>query len=267
MKKLALALVCMFSVAFFASCVDPIEHPEPTIGFAEGEEFISANAEITTGEAAWFCIQAKANVQTNKLLKSFYFQIYSGETRYYDTLINDINLAEYEFVTGFQFLDAGTYTVSASTTDADNLAAECRLELVVNASLTSTPINWVKTGSNVEETTKEQLESAGLQWTGSFKEIFATIKPTEGTQLYVRSGDDYASLLTEQQMADYYNSIFETTEPNESYRNITTNNDADYNDMLFTKTADGNYHAVKISHADIETGSYGTQITITGEMK
>ena len=40
MKKLALALVCLVSVAFFASCDPEITNPEPTIAVITGENYV-----------------------------------------------------------------------------------------------------------------------------------------------------------------------------------------------------------------------------------
>lgn len=267
MKKLALALVCLVSVAFFASCDPKVENPEPSVNFLMSEGYISSDAELLTTDTAWFCIQANSNLETKKLLKSFNFLVFSEETRLYDTLIQDINRDSYEFVTGFQFSTPGSYTVTGTVIDVDGFSAECRVNITVENSLQPALINWVRTGANVEEQAKEQLESVGLEWTGSHKEIFATIKALDGVQLWICDGNDFADLLSSQHMANYYNSLFETVPSVAEYRNITTAHSADYNDMLFTKTADGNYHAVLISHAGIETGSYGTKITITGAMK
>ena len=266
MKKLALALVCLVSVAFFASCQKPVEHPEPTIAFLVEEGYISSDVEISTGDTAMFCIKANSNALTNKLLKSFYFQVFTGDERFDDTLFNDINQGTFEYAIGYIFEQPGVYTISAVATDADGYRAECRLNVNVNATLNPSIISWVRKGANLLGDTEAELTAVGLQWTGSYKEIFATIKPLEGTELYVRDGADFANLLNDQQMANYYSTL-EAVTPNESYRNITTAHSADYNDMLFTKDANGDFHAVLIQHAAIETGEFGTQITITGAMK
>lgn len=267
MKKLVLALVCLVSVAFFASCNPKVENPEPSISFLRGEGYISGDVELLTSDTAWFCIQANSNVETKKLLKSFNFLVFSEDSRLYDTLIQDINLGTYEFVTGFQFSTPGSYTVTGTVIDVDGCSAECRANITVESPLQPALISWVRTGANVEEQAKEQLESVGLEWAGSHREIFATIKALDGVELWICDGNDFVNLLTDLHMANYYNGLFETVPAVAEYRNITTDHSADYNDMLFTKTADGNYHAVLISHAGIETGSYGTKITITGAMK
>ena len=50
MKKLALALVCLVSVAFFASCDPTVEHPEPTIALLTGEGYIMLSPPLS-----WAC--------------------------------------------------------------------------------------------------------------------------------------------------------------------------------------------------------------------
>lgn len=270
MKKLALALMCLVSVAFFASCKKTVEHPEPSISFLVAENFISSDATLQTGDVAYFSVKAVANSQTNKLLKTISFMIIDDdtETRLYDTIDQDLNAGSVVFDYGYHFKKAGNYSVVANIIDADGKTNEARLKITVETKLVETAFSWVRTGANVTETTAAQLASVGLQWTGSAKDIFATIKPLEGTKLYVRPGNDYANLLSVNQMAAYYSSFSETTLPSESYRNISATQSADYNDMLFTLTTDGNYHAVLIQHAAIENlGAQGTQITITGNRK
>ena len=267
MKKLALALMCLVSVAFFASCDPQIENPEPTIGFFVGEGYISNDAQIGTNEEFLIGVEAKSNIETNKLLKDFYFQVYTDDTRLWDTLAQDIDQGTYSFFAGFSFQNPGIYTITASIKDADGYTAECTMKLEVNATLEQTPINWVRKGANLVGETEAEMHNVGLEWSGSYKEIFATIKPMEGTELYVCDGNDFANLLSEQDMANYYNNLAENGLAVDRYRNITTAHSDNYNDMLFTKDANGDYHAVLISRAEIETGNYGTQITIIGAVK
>jgi hypothetical protein len=111
------------------------------------------------------------------------------------------------------------------------------------------------------------MAAMGLKWTRSHKEVFATIEPlNDDVVMYLCDGDDFDDIVYWSDKYAYFNDLAETAEPVENYRNITTNNDSSYNDMLAVVYGD-NLFLVHITYADIETGSYGTQITITGEAK
>ena len=45
MKKLALALVCLVSVAFFASCDPTTDQPEPSIAILSGLEYVNGTVD------------------------------------------------------------------------------------------------------------------------------------------------------------------------------------------------------------------------------
>ena len=125
-------------------------------------------------------------------------------------------------------------------------------------------IEWVRKGANVLNA--EEMDSYGLQWTSTYKSPFATIKPIDGAKLYVCSGDDFEGIVTGADKAAYFADLVETATTAESYRKIDVSASADYNDMLAV-VYEGATHLIHITRAEIETGSYGTQITIKGEAK
>ena len=102
MKKLALALVCFASVAFFASCTKTVEHPEPSIAVKTGELFITGSVDQPTvidldDESAIsykYGFHVESNAETKKALKEMVIVMdvttfeESGQVNdiYYDTI-------------------------------------------------------------------------------------------------------------------------------------------------------------------------------------
>ena len=71
MKKLALALMCLVSVAFFASCTQPVENPEPSIAVVTGENYIYDGQTIDLGVNYNLGFRVASNSQTMKELAKF----------------------------------------------------------------------------------------------------------------------------------------------------------------------------------------------------
>ena len=78
MKKLALALMCLVSVAFFASCdkdpiipIDPvITHPEPSIVIIAEEGYLYDGQVIEANQVYPYGFRAASNDSTKKELRS-----------------------------------------------------------------------------------------------------------------------------------------------------------------------------------------------------
>ena len=156
--------------------------------------------------------------------------------------------------------------ITATVTDVAGQTATATITLSINEEqpLFGTTIEWVRKGTDV--LSAEEMAGYGLQWTGSYKDVMATLKPIDGATMYVCNGDDYATIGTMTEKAAYFANLAETATPAENYRNITTNNSANYNDMLAVVNGENTY-LIHITRAEIETGNYGTQITIKGEAK
>jgi len=262
--------MCLVSVAFFASCT-PEGNPSIRVlneeGCVQNGDTVNINTEFDFG------FVMASSIETGKQLSTLTIQIDNGVA---DTLP----------ITGTSFTYRGTLkyefdrdeiiaesVITAVVTDIAGKTATTSITLKVNnpdIPLLETPITWKREGpTNINA---EEMESVGLLWTGSYKEVYATLKPAPAAKLYVCNGDDYDVLETVDQKASYVAGLIETAEPVESYRNITTNNSADYDDMLVT-LFDGNAYLIHITHAEIEpiTNSNGqylrTDITITGARK
>ena len=265
MKKLALALVCLVSVAFFASCQKPIENPEPTIAFMAGDDCISTDAEISTGETAWFDIKAAANTQTNKLLKSFYFQVYVGDERIDDTLFSDINQASFDYFIGYEFEDAGVYTISATVTDADGYSAQCQLDLTVFVSdspLLTRTFTWNRHGG----ADATGLEEFGLKWTSNGKEDFARITPLNGVTMFEFDPEVWDNVNTANELTALFNTAIESGSAITLFNKVSAWASHEYNYVIGTIMQDGKFNLMHVTNGVVSTFK-GTDITITGEAK
>ena len=293
MKKLALALVCMFSVAFFSSCTNTIEHPEPSIAVKTGDYFITGSvdqptiidAEDVNANNFKYGFHVEANSETKKELKNMviimdvitYEEDGQVNDVYYDTIDltgkTSYDFEDYLFVQDkreIYTLIEGTIKAVVTDVDKQTNSATVAFELIMDYTpipLVGRTIEWTRKGTDLIGTTEQEMAAMGLKWTGSYKEVFATIEPLNNdVVMYLCDGDDFDDIVYLDEKYEYFSDLAETATPIQKYRNITTNNDAVYNDMLAVVYGE-EYFLIRINDADIETGSYGTQITINGDAK
>ena len=272
MKRFALALLCIVSVAFFASCSkDEDKAGNPTINFVQDEGYISSGDTIEALTPYMFGIQAKSNETTKELLTKCFIQVLMGEERVYDTLVDNINQNQYNF-DGQIALPEGVYTIIATVHNDKDMTAECRM--TITSVVTDTPlevkdITWVRKGSNCQNT--EEMAQYGLIWEG--RDAFhANIRPlNDNCKLYVinNSAEAFNEISTEFQKAAFFGSLIEIGTPVPEYRNISvaTPGDTTYNDVLAVIDAEGNQHIIIFVNANVQTGGFGVQTTITGQAK
>ena len=292
MKKLALALVCMFSVAFFASCTKTVEHPEPSIAVKTGELFITGSVDQPTvidlddenAISYKYGFHVESNTETKKELKSLvittdvtYFEEDGQEQEiYYDTIDltgkTSYDFEDYLFEQERNEILVMEGTIKAVVTDVDNqtniatVAFRCKVEDTPEPLIGRT-IEWIRKGANLQGNTESEMAAMGLKWTISYKDVFATIEPlNEDVVMYLCNGDDFDDIEFVSQKYEYFANLAENEEPIEKYRNIKTEYGAEYNDMLAVVYGE-EYYLILIEDAEIETGSYGTQITINGAAK
>ena len=281
MKKLALALVCFASVAFFASCQP--ENPEPTIAVMSGENYVTGTVEnptiidINDPDAInlKYGFHVESNAQTKKELASLKLsveEIYSEGTFTYDTTIDLTGKTSFDF-SDFIFDQEerniiAEATIKAVVTDVNNQTNTATIAMKLDQTaveLVEEDITWVKTGHEVQD-----LSDYGLIWKPlNFKSPFTHIVPAEGCTLFlVENGDeDYANIVTDVDLASYYTNLTEISSPIEDYNKIDCNNSANYHDLLIVMDANDELHAININRAEITTPSAGTRITITGKAK
>ncbi|MBR5082721.1 MAG: hypothetical protein IKX35_09810 [Bacteroidales bacterium] len=287
MKKLALALLCLVSVAFFASCEKTVEHPEPMIAVLSGEGYINGTVDEPTVIDAYdedaidlkYGFHVEYNSETKKELSTLkitweYTYYDEGEEVYtYDTIIDLTGETSYDYSDYLFEQDRAIITlmdgkITAVVTDADNQSSTAAIAFTLEMEEEELPIElieWVRKGQDV--LSAEEMAEYGLEWDRTFKAPFATIKPMEGAIMYVCDGDDFADIKYWSDKNAYFTKLVaEGATPAESYRNIDANEDSSYNDMLAVVYGDELF-LIHITYADIETGTYGTQITIKGAAK
>ena len=276
MKKLALALVCLVSVAFFASCND-VTNPEPSIAVMTGDDYVYDGQTIDLGTTYKLGFRAASNSQTLKELASFnivtkYFDTNDEEYASEDTTIV-ISGSEYVFEETLNFTlreIIGKISFTATVTDVDGQLKSAVVNINVNMPaqmLEVTDITWVRRGSNCQN--EEEMAACGLKWVAR-DPYHANIQPlNENCKLYVvlNNAEAFNAVTTDVEKAAYFATLMETGTPVTEYRNISTSADGEYNDILAVVDASGQQHLVLFIKAQVETGSFGTQTTITGKTK
>ena len=224
---------------------------------------------VDLNDTIHFGFVCAANAETGKKLASLVVKVDDDEWANKDlTGLTEFTYTDYVVYKASKDV-IGESTITAIVTDEAGKTATATIALLINEPelpIIGKTIEWVRKGANLIGDTETEMAGFGLQWTGSYKEVFATLKPITGANLYVCNGDDFENIQWGDEKAAYVANLVETGTPVESYRKITTNNSADYNDMLVT-VFDGKSYLIHIKHAEIETGSFGTQITIQGNVK
>ena len=265
MKKLALALVCLVSTAFFASCTKTVEHPEPSIAIMSGEGYLTQESVAYLGDECTFGFVCASNTQTNKALKTFELFV-NGESAKKDT----ISGTTYSQAFTWTPEEIGIYTITGKITDEDNKSKSVDITLTVLPALL-TPINtadykWVRRGNILQN--EADMAAVGLTWTGSYKEIFATWKPADGYKLYRLEDCNWEEITYAEQLLAIGVELAETATPIAEFRDITTAHSDDYDVILGTVNGTtGETNLIHVAHAGIETGTFGTQITVEGQVK
>lgn len=274
MKKLALALVCFASVAFFASCQKEITNPEPAISVITDEGFVKNGDVVDVEQPFVYGFQMASNSQTKKELKQLTL------TTYFVDLEGTEELQQEEIIpltgkTEYRFVDTVYYEVTtrevmgsiktvATVTDVDGKINTATLNLSLNEPaepLEEADFTWFRHGSNPAE----GLEEFGLEWTGNGKEVFAILKPVEGATLYGFGSDVWNEVTTDVEKVAAFTEGLHTVM--EDFRGVSAWNTKDY-DYVIGTLYEGEYHLIHITHGQVDNnGSAGTDITITGKAK
>lgn len=271
MKKLALAFLCLVSAAFFTSCVDPVENPEPSIAIKTGENYIFEGQTIDLYKEYCVGFRAASNAQTQKELSSARYTFKVADLAGVVTTLKDttytISGNEWEMIdTLFLELERdliGKGTFSLTVTDVDRNSKS--VELSCNINLPATPLisrtfEWYRLGN-----TQTGLQEYGLKWESNQKATHAQIKPLDGVKLYqFKESDWQATTDNIQKAALFADGGTEIT----VYNNVSTSAGGTYNDVIGTKMADGTLHLINVTGCVIgEFQPQGYPITIKGTSK
>ena len=265
MKKLALALACLVSVAFFASCQQPVQNPEPTIAVLVEEGYVKNGDVVDVNDTIDFGFVMAANTQTNKELASIIVKIDDNDS---DTTI--INGKEYTYKGAFVYhLEAKNeiideVVITAIVTDVAGETATTSIKLSINQPedpLVEVDFEWYRLGN-----TQTGLEEYGLFWEQNAKSPFAQIKPLEGVILYKFDSSVWDEVTYETQKAAKFADGATTAAV---YNKVDVNlANGTYDDVIGTRMADGTLHLIHVtSHRVGAQQNAGRPIYINGQAK
>jgi hypothetical protein len=265
MKKLAMALACLVSVAFFASCTQ--ETPNPTISVASQEGFIQNNDVVDVPSVKKFGFNVAAELNGKDLTK-LYVTVSDG-----DTTITwaDLDLTALAATRSYAYVDSlelrrdiiGHVNINAVVTDAAGKTATASIAIDVNEPaqpLIARTFEWRR--DNGADGTG--LESFGLEWkTNNSKETYAVIKPLNGAVLYrFENSEVWTNTTTDVEKAALFSELGEGIA---QFKEIsTTAANKDY-DIVIGTIYNGENHLIHITHSTAY--ERGWHFTITGEAK
>ena len=262
MKKLALALVCLVSVAFFASCTQP--QGQPTIAVLVEEGYVKNGDVVDLGTDFNFGFVMAANTQTNKQLATL---IVKADDDVLDSI--SIQGTEYTYRQTLKYEVSrdiiGESIITAIVTDAAGETATTSLTLSINEPaqpLISRTFTWNRHGG--EDGTG--LAEFGLKWTRNLsKAIYAIIEPVEGATLYKFDPAVWDATTTDVEKAALFSEATPADPQQWKEFNVAGATTQEFNVVLGT-AYNGEYHLMHITK-----GTYysfkGTDATIEGEAK
>lgn len=263
MKKLALALVCLVSVAFFASCTPEVQNPEPSIAvFVGSEGYLYDGAIVNVNVEYPFAFRAASNAETQKDLATF--KIYIDDELQLDSVISG---KEFQFsgTFSYEFRDniIDETSIKAVVTDVAGKMNTATINLKINQPenpLVENDFDWFRQGN-----TQTGLEEYGLYWERNVKSPYAQIKPMDGVVLYKFEPTVWEEVVYETQKAAKFADGAVTISV---YGNVDVNQNGTYEDVIGTRMPDGTLHLLLVEMCRI--GSYepaGTPIHIYGKAK
>jgi hypothetical protein len=271
MKKLALALVCLVSVAFFASCDPEITNPEPTIAVITGENYVYDGQTIDVNTDYLFGVRAASNSQTGKELASFKLNLkimdLEDNVEYNHDTTFAISGTEYVYqdTVGFTYTRelVGKAEITATAIDVDGKSCHVTIKLNVNQPAQTLEVKnfeWYRLGN-----TQTGLEEYGLYWHQNAKSPFAQIKPMEGVILYKFDSDIWDNIIYEDQKVAAFSDGATTAS---MYNNVDVNANALYDDVIGTRMPDGTLHLLHVTSCVIGAQQpAGRPIHIYGQAK
>lgn len=279
MKKLAMALACLVSVAFFASCTEPVANPEPSIAVMTGDNYIYDGQTIDLYQDYNLGFRVASNSQTLKELASFRLEtkLYNGTTEdVRPEVIGDTTMTisgsefVYEEIVSFELAKSGIIgkvEYVATVYDKDNKMNTMTLTVNLNQAedlLPVTDFEWFRHGSNIQH----GLEEYGLVWEQNAKETHAQIKPipNSGVILYkFENSNVWNEVLFQSQKEALFSDGAVTAAV---YNNVSTSENGQYNDVIGTRMPNGTFHLIRVEMCRIGTYTdQGYPITIYGKSK
>ena len=264
MKKLALALVCLVSVAFLASCDPTITNPEPSIAILSDEGCLVGGEVVEIGIVYPYGFIATSNPQTMKELSKLV--IVCGSTTLCDTAISG-TLFNYKGEIYFSNEDSrdiiGSAEIVTTVTDVAGNTATATIKVDINKEIALVPrdFTWNRHGA----APATGLDVFGLEWDSNTKDVFANITPKIGATLYEFEPGIWENINTEIEKAALFNN--EQLVGIETFRKVSTYYEHNDYDFVIGTTYNGQNHLIHITANELYTFNKGTDVTIYGQYK
>lgn len=262
MKKLALALVCLVSVAFFASCTP---EGKPSIQIINEAGYVQDGDVVDLDTEVMFGFKVASSPETGKALSSLVVKI-DGEVFANQDLTGMYSYSYTGYVTFSADLREiiDSKMITAVVTDAAGRISTATLTLDINEAvqaLVPTEFEWVRVGSNPAT----GLESVGLKWTRNQKDVKAIIEPINSSaMLYIFTADKWASVETDIQKLALFTDNPTTAD---KFNGVSCYSTQDY-DYVIGTYYNGTYNLIHVTKGIVDNnGSAGTTVTIKGERK
>lgn len=262
MKKLALALVCLISVAFFASCTP---EGQPTINVLPGDEYVHDGDIINVNEEFNIGFAMASSLETGSQLASFTLVI-DDET--FETVTLEGTEYTFERTLALNTVDTrddiDNLVITGTVTDVLGQSASVTMTLILDETqeLIVEDFEWKRDGSNPGT----GLEAFGLAWTSNVKEVHAVIQPKDkSVKLYQIPAEKWAEVTTQPEKVALFADGGVAVEI-DNYKGVSAEvPHDDYNDVIAT-LYNGEYYLIHITKGEV-TYDNATHITITGEWK
>ena len=272
MKKLALALVCLVSVAFFASCNPDITNPEPTIALKTGENYVYDGQTIDLNTDYQIGFLAASNSQTLKELKTFNYAIKIFDLEDNEIYTTDTTIAvsgtefTYEDALHFQMRElVAKASIIASITDVDDKMCSTTINVNINQPalpLIARTFTWNRHGGN----DGTGLDEFGLKWEKNLaKAIYAIIEPVEGAILYKFDPSVWDATTTDVEKAALFSEATPADPQQWKEFNVAGAMNQEF-DVVLGTAYNGEFHLMHITKGTYYTFK-GTDATIEGEAK
>lgn len=272
MKKLALALMCLASVAFLASCDPVVDNPEPSIQIYAEDGYVQDGDVIDyVGDTIYvnFGFVMASNTQTNKKLASLVVTVddaaWANKDLTGETAFTYKDQIAYAF-TRDQII--GSSNISAVVTDEAGNSKTATIAISFNQpaqDLFVRTFEWYRLNNTITG-----LEEFGLEWKGNYpKDNYAKLIPMEGVKLFIFESNDWEEVKTDLDKAAFFSAAAETQTTAEEYWNVNvTQGDMVYDDVIGTIMPDGVCHLIHVTNSHSEyIAPQGTAVTINGEAK
>lgn len=268
MKKLALALVCLVSLAFFASCDPTVDHPEPAISVLTGDGYLYDGCVADLDVYHKFGFQLASNALTNEPLAAVSVKVGNEEDGY--EIFDDIDIEgdtyvyENEIIWSLRNREIiAEVEIICTVIDAAGKSNSASIKVSLNEEDNLEPVDfsWNRHGGQPGT----GLEVFGLKWERNNKaEIYAVIEPiNKNIPMYKFDAKVWDETKTAAQKAALF---AEATNAIEQFNEVScTAGNKDY-DIVIGTVYNGEQHLIHITHSNAYQFK-GTDVTITGQAK